>query len=93
MVDVLRRLGVDSEEYDSGRCGQPASEHEFSEVAVKGDDYPLLGCTQRKHLLVRCSGADGQNGHHIVSVRLQTADCLQWNVLVSEEAGLTQGRA
>jgi hypothetical protein len=28
-----------------------------------------------------------------VSVRLQTADCLQGNVLVSEETRLTQGRA
>ncbi len=92
-MDVLRRLGVDSEKHDPGRRGQPASEHEFSEVAVKGDDYPLLGCTQRKHLLIRCSGADGQNGHYVVSVRLQTADCLQGNVFVSEETGLTQGRA
>ena len=92
-MDVLRRLGVDSEKYDSGRHGQPASEHEFSEIAVKGNDHPLLGCTQRKHLLIRCSGADGQNGHYVVSVHLQTADCLKGNVLVSEETGLTQGRA
>ena len=92
-MDVLRRLGVDSEKHDPGRRGQPASEHEFSEVAVKGDDYPLLGYTQRKNLLIRCSGADGKNGLQVVSVRLQTADCLKGNVLVSEETGLTQGRA
>jgi hypothetical protein len=86
-VDVLRRLGVDSEKNNPGRSGQPASEHEFSEVAVKGDDYPLLCCTQRKHLLIRCSGADGQNGHYVVSVRLQTADCLQGNVLSARKRG------
>jgi hypothetical protein len=92
-VDVLRRLGVDSEKHASGRRAQPASEHEFSKVAVKGGDNPLLGCTQRKHFLIRCSRAHGKNRHYVVPVRLQTADCLQGDVLVSEETWLTQGRA
>jgi hypothetical protein len=60
---------------------------------IPGDDYPLLGYTQRKDLLIRCSGANGKNGLQVVSVRPQTADCLKGNVLVSEETGLAQGRA
>lgn len=92
-ADVPWRLGPDSEKYNAGRYGQPAPEHELAEVTVKGDDDPLLGRTEGKHLFVWCARTDEVNRYDIISVRLQTADGLQRNILVSEETGPTQGRA